>query len=377
MLLDNHLIIPLPVRMEEHINILPLHKWFDTGGFPLVISGPCSAESEEQVMQTAYALSKIPDVKVFRAGIWKPRSRPRSFEGVGNAGLAWLRRVKEETGLKVTVEVANPSHVEASLKSGIDILWIGARTVVNPFSVQEIADALKGVDIPVMVKNPVIADITLWIGAIERLSQSGINKIIAVHRGFSAYEKNPYRNAPLWEIPIELKQRLPNIPLLCDPSHIAGKTGLIYDISQKALDLAMDGLMIETHINPKLALSDARQQLTPQQLREIIARLTIRQVGESDKDDLLEEFRAQIDKIDHKLINVLAERMQVVEKIGHYKSDRGITILQIKRWRDIIGDRLNRGVESGLTREFLLKLLQLVHKASIQKQEEILNKKKN
>jgi len=363
--------------MKENLDIENLDKWFERGELPLIIAGPCSAESEEQVLQTAHAVSKIPGVKIFRAGIWKPRSRPKSFEGVGELGLEWLKKVKQNTGLKVAIEVANPQHVESALKYGMDVLWIGARTVVNPFSVQEIADSLRGIDIPVMIKNPVIPDLSLWIGAMERVNQAGITKLIAIHRGFSTIEKKPYRNTPLWEIPIELKQHYPDLPLICDPSHIAGNTKLIFDISQKALDLAMDGLMIEAHIRPSTALSDARQQLAPDVLAILISKLIVRkEFSNKDKERLLQSLREQIDEIDHKLISILSERMNVVEKIGHYKSEHGITILQIKRWRDIISDRMNRGIENGLSRDFLLKVLQLVHRESISLQEKILEDKK-
>ncbi|MEI6748188.1 MAG: chorismate mutase [Bacteroidota bacterium] len=356
------------------MEITPLSKWLDTSGSPLVISGPCSAETEDQVMETARSLAKIPQVKVFRAGIWKPRTRPSNFEGVGIPGLQWLQQVKAETGLLTTVEVANPKHVEEALLFGIDILWIGARTVVNPFSVQELSEVLRGVDIPVMVKNPLNPDVQLWLGALERLNMVGVKKLMAIHRGFYYYENSAYRNTPMWEIPIELQRLAPNLPIICDPSHISGNKQLLLPVAQKALDLAMAGLMIESHIDPDNALTDANQQITPRQLGELINGLTIRSIsGSIELTNKLEELRREIDKIDAELIDILCRRMKIVEDIGHYKRDNNITILQLKRWSDIITDRLNIGVSMGLSRDFLLKMLQLVHKESIQKQTEIMN----
>ena len=361
--------------MTSSLNIIPIESWLSSEKQPLIIAGPCSAETELQVMETAIALANIPYVKVFRAGIWKPRTRPKLFEGVGNIGLQWLKRVKAETGLLTTVEVATPEHVEECLKNNIDILWIGARTAVNPFSVQEIADSLKGVDIPIIIKNPVNPDVQLWLGVIERFYQAGINKIIAVHRGFYDFEKSPYRNAPIWEIPIELKRLCPEIPIFCDPSHIAGRTSLLADISQKALDLEMSGLMIETHCNPSKALTDAKQQITPPQLIELIENLVLRKsTGNIEFQNKLEELRSEIDCIDKDLINILSKRMGVVEEIAKYKKENDITILQIKRWTNIINNRLKEAETKGLNQEFLLKLLQLVHKYSIQLQNEIINK---
>ena len=361
--------------MQDSFEITTLQSWLPVESLPFVIAGPCSAESEKQVMSTARELAKIPQVKVFRAGLWKPRTRPSSFEGVGKRGLTWLAKVKAETGLLTTVEVANPQHVEAALSHGIDILWIGARTVVNPFSIQEISEALRGVDIPVMVKNPLNPDIKTWIGALERLNQSGIRKLIAIHRGFSFFTHTPYRNSPMWEIPIELKRLYPDLPVLVDPSHICGETSLLFPVAQKALDLEMDGLMIETHIRPEEALTDKEQQITPDQLRELISGLVIREeYGTIEFENKLEELRSEIDKLDEELIDILGRRMNIVEEIGKYKKENNITILQLKRWSHIIHDRVETGVRIGLSREFLLKLLETLHEESIQRQTEVMNR---
>lgn len=349
--------------------------WLDGGEQPLVISGPCSAETEEQVLSIARELKKIPQVKIFRSGIWKPRTRPGSFEGVGEKGLKWLNRVQAETNLKVTVEVANPSHIEAALKHGIDILWIGARTVVNPFSIQELAASLNGVEIPVFIKNPVNPDLNLWIGAIERFSMAGIKKLAAIHRGFYFFDKSPYRNAPMWEIPIELKRLFPGLPVICDPSHICGERALLFDVAQKALDLEMDGLMLESHTDPDHALSDPQQQVTPAELQAIITRLIVRkEKGSRDFQDKLEELRSEIDKIDAELIQILSKRMELVDELGYYKKDNNITILQLKRWSNIVNDRLKTGMNSGIDKEFLQKLLEIVHNESIRRQTEIYKK---
>ena len=361
--------------MTPKIKIQSLSSWFPAGELPLVIAGPCSAESEEQVMSTAEGLVKIPQVRVFRAGIWKPRTRPSSFEGVGKKGLRWLRKVQQETGLLTTVEVAKPGHVKEALDHGVDILWLGARTVVNPFSVQEIAEVLQGVDIPVMVKNPLNPDIKIWIGALERLSQSGITKLIAIHRGFSFFNRTPYRNAPMWEIPIELKTIFPELTVFSDPSHICGETGMLLPTSQKALDLEMDGLMIEVHIRPEEALTDREQQITPDQLTILLDSLILREEsGTVEFENKLEELRTEIDKLDEELIDILAQRMRIVDEIGKYKKENNITILQLKRWNHIIQDRVNAGVKLGLRREFILKLLETVHEVSIQRQTEVMNR---
>lgn len=360
--------------MTTKLDIIPINQWMKNKDRPLIISGPCSAESEEQVLATARELSAIPEVSIFRAGIWKPRTRPNYFEGIGEEGLKWLQKVKAETGLETAVEVASPQHVEQCLKHDIDLIWIGARTVVNPFSVQEIAEAIRGVDIPVMVKNPINPDLKLWVGAIERVYQTGIQKIIAVHRGFYSLNKSQFRNPPMWELPIALKRNIPNIPILVDPSHICGTTEFISHISQKAMDLEMDGLMIEAHHDPSSALSDADQQLTSSQLSELIKNLVIRKKsGNKEFQDKLVELRTQIDEIDDELLNILGKRMEVVKEIGTYKKDHKITILQLKRWTFIIEDRIKTGEYHGLERVFLQHMLELIHTESMRLQTEILN----
>lgn len=356
--------------------MFPSGLW-DPEAFPLIIAGPCSAESEGQLLRTAKQLAKIPEVKIFRAGIWKPRTRPGEFEGLGEAAFPWLKKVKEETGFKTTVEVATPEHVELALKYGIDILWLGARTVVSPFVVQEIAEALKGVPVTVMVKNPIIPDLKLWIGAIERIHAAGIKQIIAIHRGFHYFEKSLYRNAPMWEIPIELKRLLLQLPIIVDPSHICGQRKLLPGISQKALDLEMDGLMIETHEDPAVALTDAAQQISPEVLKLLLNQLVLRKkTGTPEFELQLESLRTEIDKLDGELLQILAKRMEIIVEIGEYKRDNNITILQMKRWAGIIRDRLSIGVNLGLDEKFLSDLLKLIHKESIHKQTNILNQDK-
>lgn len=333
---------------------------------PIVISGPCGAESEEQVMETALLL-KEQGVHAFRAGIWKPRTRPGSFEGMGFDALKWVKQAGVATNLPVMVEVASPKHIEQALSVGIDILWLGARTTVNPFLIQELADVLNGVDIPVFIKNPVNPDLSLWIGAIERIQRAGINKIAAIHRGFSSYENHTYRNKPNWEIPIELRRRMPDLPLFCDPSHICGNTFMLEYVSQFALDLQYDGLMIESHRNPQVALSDASQQLTPSELGEMLSRLLVRKPMADDPVELsrLEDLRDQIDEADHELLNVLANRMEIARNIGTHKYYNNIAILQPKRWQEIINSRTKMGESKGLTNEFILKLYNLIHEESI------------
>jgi chorismate mutase len=352
-----------------------LSTWIPGCTRPLVIAGPCSAETEEQVLQTAHALKLIPAVKVFRAGIWKPRTRPGSFEGVGEEALIWLRRVKEETGLLTTVEVATPDHVDLALSVGIDILWIGARTVVNPFSMQELSESLVGVDIPVMVKNPVNPDLKLWIGAIERLQKNGIKRIAAIHRGFHQFEKTIYRNAPQWEIPIELMRQMPGLPVLCDPSHIGGNRSLIQQIAQQALDLEMEGLMIETHPNPDKAWTDSAQQVSPETLGEILSRLVLRaHTGNPEFERTLEVLRREVDLIDNELIRLLANRMAIAKEMGRYKYAHNITILQLSRWKELFADRIKKGGNAGLDTRFLADLLKLVHEQSIEIQTNVMNK---
>lgn len=342
---------------------------------PFIMAGPCSAESEEQVIETARQLYKN-GIKIYRAGIWKPRTRPNAFEGVGTKGLPWLKRVKEEFGMFTAIEVANVKHVYESLKAGIDILWIGARTSANPFSVQEIADSLRGVDIPVMVKNPVNPDAELWIGALERLNNVGIKKIAAIHRGFSTYNKTEYRNSPQWEIPIELKSRIPDLPIITDPSHICGRRELLLEVSQRSMDLNFDGLMIETHINPEKALSDSEQQITPEELKNLLNKLIFRR---SDiKNALLlttlEKLRQEIDNFDDKLLEILNGRMAVSRKIGEYKKKHSITILQTSRWDKILKSRIELAGKKGLSEEFIMKIFKAIHQESINHQTRVMNK---
>ncbi len=343
---------------------------------PLRIAGPCSAESEEQVLVTAKALA-AQDIDLFRAGIWKPRTRPNSFEGVGTIGLKWLRKVKEETGLKVTTEVAKRDHVFEALKYQVDVLWIGARTTVNPFAVQEIADALDGVDIPVLIKNPINPDLGLWIGAIERIYKAGIKRIGVIHRGFSSHRNSRYRNEPHWNLPIELMRRLPGLTYICDNSHICGNRHMLEEIAQKAMDLNFTGLMTETHPNPDEAWSDAKQQITPVVYSEMMERLTIRDQTTDDPVFLhnLEDLRGEIDHLDEEILTLLGQRMQVAEKIGMYKKRNNISILQPNRWNDILEEAFVKGSRHGLSQDFVTKLLSAVHQESISHQEVVMNKK--
>lgn len=360
--------------MEINLNIEPLSAWGIKNTKPLLIAGPCSAETEEQVMETARELKKQ-DVEIFRAGIWKPRTRPNSFEGVGSVGLQWLKHVKAETGLKTATEVANVKHVYEALKYGVDVLWIGARTTVNPFAVQEIADALQGVDIPVIVKNPINPDVELWIGAIERIANAGVTKIAAIHRGFSSFEKIKYRNAPQWQLPIELRRRMKNLPIICDPSHIAGRADLVFEVAQEAMDLGQDGLIIETHPNPKVALSDAKQQLTPAQLLELRNKLVLRADSSADPEfkQSLEDLRGKIDKLDEEILAVFQRRMDVVRLIGKHKKENNIKILQSNRWEEILRQTIEKGGQKGLSSEFVDKIFRAVHQESIDIQTQILN----
>ena len=363
--------------MKLNLDIQPLSSWVKVNSEPLLISGPCSAETEDQLVGTAHLLAKTGKVSVLRAGIWKPRTRPGEFEGIGSIGLQWLKRAKEETGLPTAVEVATAKHVEEALAAGVDILWVGARSTANPFTVQEIADALRGVDIPVMIKNPVNPDISLWCGALERMNNAGIKKLAAIHRGFSSYEKTAFRNEPMWELAIQLKTLCPELPIINDPSHICGNRELIQYISQKALDLDMQGLMIESHIDPSVAWTDAKQQLTPDALAEMMDVITLRKPESRDKEfsDKLAEFRTQIDKLDDQIIQRMAERMQIVQKIGEYKRDNGVTILQVSRWDEIMNKRSAFASALKLDLNFTGKLLELIHGESIRKQTQIMNAK--
>ncbi|MDD4032243.1 MAG: bifunctional 3-deoxy-7-phosphoheptulonate synthase/chorismate mutase type II [Bacteroidales bacterium] len=340
---------------------------------PVIIAGPCSAETEEQVMETAHQLKNI-GIKIYRAGIWKPRTRPNAFEGIGSIGLSWLKRVKEETGMLTTTEVANMKHVYEALKFGVDILWIGARTSANPFAMQEIADTLKGVDIPVLVKNPVNPDIELWIGGIERLLAAGVDRIGVIHRGFNTYSKSVYRNDPHWQLPIEIRRRIPNITLIGDPSHMAGKREFIMDLSQRAMDLQYDGLMIESHCDPENAWSDKDQQVTPEHLKYILDKLILRQPKASDQQAItLEEMREEIDKYDQELLEIFDKRMRISDQIGTFKKQNNITILQTSRWDEIVTQRTNTGLSKGLSEEFVTKIFSAIHQESINRQTRIMN----
>lgn len=353
-----------------------IDTWLPAVSGPLLIAGPCGAESPEQLMLTAGQLKATGRVSLFRAGVWKPRTRPNAFEGRGEEALGWLEDVRKAYGFPITVEVANAQHTELALKHGVDVLWIGARTTVNPFSVQEIADVLRGVDIPVMVKNPIHADLQLWIGAIERVYNSGISKLAAVHRGFYFYGKTKYRNKPMWQLPIELRTLLPELPIICDPSHISGNRELISPVAQKALDLGMNGLMIESHYDPSVALSDAQQQLTPQQLNELVSGLVLRKKSSDNPvtTDKLQELRRIIDEIDDELMNVLKKRVQIIEEIGKYKKEHSITIFQLERWQEILRTRGQWADKMGLSRQHIEKICQLLHEESIRIQNSLMNK---
>jgi len=359
------------------MKIQALNTWITKDKEALIVAGPCGAETREQVVETAKGLAAIPQVKLFRAGIWKPRTRPNSFEGVGEEGLKWLNEVQQQYKLKTTVEVANAQHVELALKYKVDVLWIGARTTVNPFSVQEIADAVKGVDIPVMIKNPIHADLHLWIGALERLNNAGISKLAAIHRGFHFAGKSKYRNKPMWEIAIELKTLFPDLPIICDPSHIGGKRDLIEPIAQKALNLGMNGLMIETHPHPEKALSDAAQQITPIELSDLLGRLIFPDTQSSDVEfsNKLKSLRSMIDEVDDELINLLAKRLQIIEEIALYKKDQNITVFQLERWQEILRTRSQWAEKLGVSRHHIEKICQILHEESIRVQNEAINKK--
>ena len=357
-------------------NSRSLRKWLDDMNLshPLLIAGPCSAETEVQVLDIANQL-KDSDVTIYRAGIWKPRTRPGNFEGVGALALEWLKKVKKETGILTTTEVANANHVDLALKNEIDILWIGARTTVSPFIVQEIAEALRGTNKIVLIKNPVNPDLSLWMGAIERFYSSNIKNIGAIHRGFSTYEKTKYRNNPEWQIAIDLQRKLPDLPLILDPSHIAGRRDLIFDISQAALDLNFDGLMIETHWDPDNAWSDSAQQVTPSRLVEIMRDLKVRKktTDEEAYQNELNNLRVQIDVIDQTLLDTLGKRMNVALEIGTLKKSNNVAVLQNKRWNEILGKMILEGQERQLSEEFILRVFKAIHQESINKQEKILN----
>ncbi len=346
------------------------------GAGPLIIAGPCSAENEEQLLATARALAATGRVHLFRAGLWKPRSRPSSFAGAGAGALEWLARVKEETGLPVTVEVASPEHVTAALKAGVDAVWLGARTVSNPFSVDAIAGALTGVQIPVMVKNPLSPDLELWIGALERIYRTGIRKIAAIHRGFTPWEKGIYRNTPGWGMVIELRSRIPQLPVLCDPSHMSGRRSLVPATAQKALDMNAAGLMIEVHHDPTAALSDKEQQLDPDGFEKMMAKLVFRTPGTGDPAFIscLEDLRNRIDSTDYRIIELLAERMKISRKMGEYKCHNAVTVFQLERWIEILESRTRYGVDNGLDAGFTGRVIRMIHEESIRCQDEVLRK---
>jgi chorismate mutase len=342
---------------------------------PLIISGPCSAESEEQVIQTAVQLAGTGVVDIFRAGIWKPRTRPGTFEGVGTKGLPWLQAARKISGLPVTVEVANAKQVEDALHFEVDILWIGARSAVNPASVQDIANALKGTDVPVLIKNPINPDLDLWTGAVERIAKAGVENIGLIHRGFSVFGNTEFRNPPMWHLPIEMKRRHPGLMMICDPSHICGRRDILLELSQKAIDLDFDGLMIESHINPDSALSDAKQQITPQVLKSLIEKIVWRHESTSENSFnlALEKLREQINQIDDELMQLISQRMKIADKIGEYKKDNNITILQTTRWNEILDKATRKGKILGLGEEFIEKYFAAIHMESINHQNKIMN----
>ncbi|MEZ4786479.1 bifunctional 3-deoxy-7-phosphoheptulonate synthase/chorismate mutase type II [Flavobacterium haoranii] len=354
-----------------------LRTWLDEFNLnhPLVIAGPCSAETEDQVLKIAHEL-KDSDVSIFRAGIWKPRTRPGGFEGVGAIGLKWLQKAKAETGLLMATEVATAAHVQLALEHDVDVLWIGARTTVNPFAVQEVADALRGTDKIVLLKNPVNPDLSLWLGGLERLYNADIKKLGVIHRGFSTYEKTKYRNNPEWQIAIELQNRFPDLPLICDPSHITGKRDMIQDVSQQALDLNFDGLIIETHIDPDNAWSDAAQQVTPTTLKQIFKDLKVRKETDEadDYNSRLAKLRTQIDEYDEKILEILGGRMKIADQIGLLKKEKNVAILQNKRWNEILGKMILDGESKGLSEEFVLQMFKAIHQESINHQEKVYKK---
>lgn len=364
--------------MNEVLEIKAIDNWLKQGNERVLFAGPCSAETEDQLLQTATEIAKHYPQNIFRAGVWKPRTRPGLFEGVGEEGLKWLQQVHEQTGMKVATEVATAKHVELGLKYGIHYFWIGARTTVNPFFVQEIADALRGVDIPVLVKNPLHPDLNLWIGALERIAKAGITKLAGVHRGFFTYEKTEYRNAPRWEVLLELKTNHPELPIICDISHIAGNTTLLPVVAQQSIDLNMDGLMIETHCNPAQALSDAQQQLNPEELFQLVSNLKHRKATFDDErlNIALENIRSKIDTIDSDLLDILNNRMQLVQEIAALKREGAVSIFQIERWTALVKKALQQADELGLQRNFVKNILIQIHDESIRIQSDIMNQRK-
>ncbi len=361
--------------MTLDLDILPLSSWMPETPYPLLISGPCSLETEEQSLSTARELAKDKRVHVIRGGVWKPRTRPGSFEGIGSIGLEWLRMIREETGLMMGTEVANAHHAEECLKADIDVLWIGARSTTSPFVIQEIADVLKGSDKVVMVKNPMNPDLSLWMGALERLNAMGLKKLVAIHRGFSPFQETKYRNYPGWKTYIELRRSMPNLPIICDPSHIAGKREFVGEISQKAFDMGFDGLMIESHIDPSCALSDAAQQFTPSDLAKLIDRLVIRKQTFEDKEygNKLDQLRSRIDVLDTELMELLSARTEIVDQIALYKKTNNVMALQIDRWSQMMNMRLNTAEKLKLNETFIKILFQLIHEDSVRQQTEYID----
>ena len=363
---------------DKMLDLVPLYEWgMFTEPRPSVVAGPCSAETEEQVLETAKGLKEL-GINVFRAGIWKPRTHPGCFEGVGIPGLKWLQKVQKEYGLKVAVEVANEKHVYECLKHGVDVVWIGARTTANPFLVQEIADALAGSDVPVLVKNPVNPDLDLWIGALERLYGAGIRKLGVIHRGFSTFDKIRYRNNPHWDIAIELRSRFPKLPFFVDPSHMGGSRDYIQEISQRSLDLGFEGLMVEAHCNPSTALSDSKQQLTPEQLKDMLHnKIVVRDADSESKEwkENIDQLRAKIDVIDENILYALSSRMQISRRIGEYKKDNNVAIVQASRWDSILDKVIEKGHEYGLSEKFLKDVFNAIHEASVEVQNEIISDK--
>ncbi|MFA9388186.1 MAG: chorismate mutase [Prolixibacteraceae bacterium] len=362
--------------MTLELDILPLSSWMPETPYPLLIAGPCSLETEEQALSTARLLAQDPRVHVIRGGVWKPRTRPGTFEGIGSIGLEWLQKIKAETGLMVGTEVANALHAEEALKADIDVLWIGARSTTSPFVIQEIADVLKGSDKVVMVKNPMNPDLSLWMGALERLSAVGLKKLVGIHRGFTPYQETKYRNYPGWKTYFELRRSMPNLPIICDPSHIAGKREFVGEISQKAFDMGFDGLMIESHIDPSCALSDAAQQFTPADLVKLIDKLVIRQQNTDDLEfgNKLDQLRSRIDALDTEMMELLSARTEIVTQIAEYKKANNVMALQINRWSQMMSTRLGVAEKLHLNETFIKILFQLVHEDSVRQQTEIIDR---
>ena len=360
--------------MKANLDVQPLSSWINTNNKPLIIAGPCSAETEEQVLETALGIAKEGYAHVLRAGVWKPRTRPGSFEGKGEEALPWLQQAKKETGLPIAIEVATPQHVELAMKYDVDILWIGARTTVNPFNVQDLADAMKGLDVPVLIKNPVNPDLALWLGAFERIAGAGITKLGAIHRGFSNAQETKYRNSPMWQIAVEFKTHFPQIPMIGDPSHMAGKRAYLSELTQRAMDLSYDGLIIESHRNPDEAWSDASQQVTPSALKELLDGIEFRKATYgSDFQSELDRLRQRLDNLDRELLEVLASRMSVVEQLGEYKRDNNVAVLQLDRWKQVHTSRADWGKSLNLYPETIEELFKLIHMESIRKQTEVMN----